>query len=213
MAKKYPKVAVPPRRRRCGPTTRSEERRQLLRLSRPGATMWTASPPACRPRPTSSASSPPSRSRIRAAQHQLASLLGARKVNPKADGAGDLHRRLVDAGARSRGDQRADRCRLRRHHLPRRQPEGRDPDRREAAASRPAATTPARRRWRQRLHHRRRVQVETIYKQFADDLAQGQDAAELRPSAATTRTGAATPPTAPAPRPRHARPPTPPSPS
>ena len=61
-------------------------------------------------------------------------LLGAQEDQPQRHRAGDLHRRVVDAGARGGGDQRADRRRLRRHHLPRRQPEGGDRDGRRAAA-------------------------------------------------------------------------------
>ena len=48
----------------------------------------------------------------------------ARRAQDQSEGdrPGDLHRRLVDAGARGRGGQRAGRRRLRRHHLPRRSP-------------------------------------------------------------------------------------------
>ena len=53
---------------------------------------------------------------------------------PERHRAGDLHGRLVAAGARGRSHQRAGRCRLRPHHLPRRRPEGGDPDGRSRAA-------------------------------------------------------------------------------
>ena len=57
--------------------------------------------------------------RERPQQHQLGP---ARRAQDQSEGdrSGDLHRRLVDAGARGRGRQRAGRRRLRRHHLPRR---------------------------------------------------------------------------------------------
>ena len=71
--------------------------------------------------------------RQRALQHQLGP---ARRAlgQSESDGAGDLHRRLVAAGARGGGGQRAGRRRLRRHHLPCRRPEGRHRDRRRSAA-------------------------------------------------------------------------------
>ena len=102
-------------------------------------------------------------------------LLGAKSVNPERDGAGDLHRRVVAAGARGGGDECAGRCRLRRHHLPCRRPEGGDRDGRRRAASKtcghnasqaPLApkgfVTGAEYKW------------ETIYKIYADALAKGE---------------------------------------
>ena len=71
--------------------------------------------------------------RERAQQHQFGP---ARRAfgQSERDGAGDLHRRLVAAGPRSRGRQRPGRRRLRRHHLPCRRTEGRHRDRRKSAA-------------------------------------------------------------------------------
>ena len=57
-----PRRRVSPRRAAVEQGQGSQERRLLLRLSQPGAITSTASPPASRPRPTRSASSPPSRS-------------------------------------------------------------------------------------------------------------------------------------------------------
>ena len=57
-------------------------------------------------------------------------ILGARLANPKATLAGHLHGRLVDAGEGSGSHQQPDRCRRRRHHLPRRRTEDRDGERR-----------------------------------------------------------------------------------
>ena len=61
--------------------------------------------------------------------------LGAQLGQPESHDAGDLHRRLVDAGQGGRGRQQPDRPGRRRAHLPRRRPEGRGRDRRAAAAS------------------------------------------------------------------------------
>ena len=116
-----------------------------------------------------------------AAQHQLVRCSARARSNPTATVQVDLHRRLVAAGARGGSHQRAGRCRLRRHHLPRRQPEGRDRDRRDArredlrpqrrpgARSRPRASSPA-----PSTSGRRST------RSFADDDRQGREAAELR---------------------------------
>jgi basic membrane protein A and related proteins len=66
-----------------------------------------------------------------AAQHQL---VPARRPRGRPDDhlPGDLHRRMVAGREGGRGDQRARRCGLRRHHLPCGRPEGRDGDRRGA---------------------------------------------------------------------------------
>ena len=58
--------------------------------------------------------------------------LGARSVDPTHHDAGDLHRRLVDAGQGGRSHQQPGRPGHRRRHLPRRQPQGGGRDRREA---------------------------------------------------------------------------------
>ena len=151
---------------------------------------------------------------IGAPQHQLVPARRARRSIPNADGAGDLHRRMVAAGARGGGDQRAGRRRLRRHHLPRRQPEGGDRDRREAAASRPAATMPARRRSRRRASSPApSTSGSTIYKQFADILAKGETLPNFVARRLRQRHACRTPPTAPARRRRRSRPPTPPRPT
>ena len=86
-------------------------------------------------------------------------MLGARKVNPERHRAADRHRRLGDAGARGGSGQRAGRCRLRRHRLPHRQPQGGDRDRREARRQelRPQRQPGGSRA--QGLHHRRRTEV------------------------------------------------------
>ena len=107
--------------------------------------MSTASRPACRTKTNKLGFVAAKPIAIVLQQHQL---VHARRPQdqPERDRAGDLHRRLVAAGARGGGHQRARRRRLRRHHLPRRRPEGRHRDGREARASRPAATTPRRRR-------------------------------------------------------------------
>ena len=101
-------------------------------------------------------------------------LLGAKKTNPERHRAGDLHRRMVAAGARGRGDQRAGRRRLRRHHLPRGQPQGRDPDRRKPRREdlRPQRQPGAARA--QGLHHRRRIQVDHDLLAVRRPLAKGQ---------------------------------------
>ena len=190
LAKKYPDVAVPPRRAAVEQGQGPEERRLLFRLSQPGALRRRRRRRPVAPSRTRSASSPPSRSPSVLQQHQLGP---ARRPQGQSerDRAGDLHRRLVAAGARGRSHQRAGRRRLRRHHLPRRRPEGRDRDRREAAASRPAATMPrqaplapkgfitgAEYKW------------ETIYKGYADRPRRGQAAAELHRRRLRQRHGA-----------------------
>ena len=86
-------------------------------------------------------------------------LTGARTTNPGRDRPGDLHGRLVAAGARGGSHQRAGRRRLRPHHLPRGRAQGGDPDGRDPRRQnlrpqcRPGAAGA------QGLRHRRRVQV------------------------------------------------------
>ena len=130
MAKKYPNVQF----RHAAPLVEqgqgSEERRQLFRLSQPGA---------LRERRRGRACTNIEQDRLRrgqadcecAQQYQLGP---ARRAQDQSEGdrPGDLHRRLVDAGARGRGGERARRRRLRRHHLPRRLSEGGDRDGRKA---------------------------------------------------------------------------------
>ena len=57
-------------------------------------------------------------------------MLGAQARQSERDRAGDLHRRLVDAGEGGGSHQQPGRRRRRRHHLPRRRPEDGDGDRR-----------------------------------------------------------------------------------
>ena len=86
-------------------------------------------------------------------------MLGAKIDQPELDGSGHLYRRLVAAGARGRSGERAGRCRQRRHHLSRRQPQGRHRDRREARGQdlRPQCVAGAARS--EGLYYRRRIQV------------------------------------------------------
>jgi hypothetical protein len=110
--------------------------------------------------------------RAGAQQHQLLHA-GREKDQSARRRAGDLYRRMVAAGARSRSRQRLRGRRLRRRHLPRRRPQG-DRDRREArrqdlwaqrfaGAARPKGfITGAEYKW------------ETIYKGFAANLAKGE---------------------------------------
>ena len=84
-----------------------------------------------------------------AAQHQRLHA-GRALGRPDDHHAGDLHRRLVAAGQGGRGHQQPGRPGRRRHHLPRRQPEGGGRDRRAARHLSPAATTPTRPSWRPR---------------------------------------------------------------
>ncbi len=204
LAKKYPKVAVPPRRAAVEQGQGPEERRLLFRLSQPGATTsnGVAAGLSTKTNKIGFVAAKPIASVL--SQHQFGP---ARRALDQSEGdrAGDLHRRLVDAGARGRSRQRAGRRRLRRHHLPRRRPEGRDRDRREARREelRPQRQPGAARA--QGLHHRRRIQV-------GDDL-QGlrrrprgrQDPAELHRRRLRGRLRAATRRSAPARRPRRRR--------
>ncbi len=147
MAAKYPKV----RFEHCGglwTEQAPEERRQLLRLHRRGAVPR-------RHRRRRHVQDRQARLRRRqadpagAAQHQR---LHARRAprQPECHAAGDLHRRLVDAGQGSGSHQQPGRCRRRRHHLPRRQPEDRHGERGAARRDDLAATTSTRRRSRRR---------------------------------------------------------------
>ena len=119
---------VPPLRRPVDRRQAPEERRLLFRLYRRGRSISTASSPATRRRSRSSASSPPSRSR-RCCATSTPSRSARASVEPDITTPGDLHRRLVAAGQGSRGDQQPGRPGRRRHHLPRRQPEGGGRDR------------------------------------------------------------------------------------
>ena len=76
--------------------------------------------------------------------------LGARSVDPDDHHAGDLHRRLVAAGQGGRGHQQPGRPGRRRRHLPRRQPEGGDRDRRAARHLHLRLPRQPVRRWRPR---------------------------------------------------------------
>ena len=138
MAAKYPEAPLRALRR---PVDRegSEERRQLFRLHRRGA--------ACqrhRRRPHVQIRQARLRRRqadsAGAAQHQR---VHARRQarQPESHDAGDLHRRLVDAGEGGRSHQQPDRSGRRRAHLPRRRPEDRGRERRRAAAPWSAAIT------------------------------------------------------------------------
>ncbi len=132
LAKKYPDVQF----RHAAPLWNKEATRRMpaaISAISTRRTTWTASPPACLDRPARSASSPPSRSR-RCSPTSTRCCSARASVNPERHRAGDLHRRMVAAGARGRSHQRAGRCRLRRHHLPCRRPEGRDRDGRRRAA-------------------------------------------------------------------------------
>ena len=97
--------------------------------------------------------------RIRAQQHKFVAA-GGQVDKSEGDRPAHLHWRLVAAGARGGSHQRAGRCRLRRHHMSRRQSEGRHIDRREARREnlRPQCLAGAARA--QGLHHRRRIQVD-----------------------------------------------------
>ena len=119
--------------RRCGTRTPIRPTPAAISATSTRRTTWTASPPASRPSRTRSASLPPSRSR-RCSPTSTRCCSARKSVNPDATVQVDLHRRVVAARARGRGLQRADRRRLRRHHLPRRRPEGGDRDGREARA-------------------------------------------------------------------------------
>ena len=158
MAKKFPDVAVPPCRAACGTRTSTRRTPAATSATSTRRTTSTASPPACRPSPTSSASSPPSRSPS-VLQNINSFALGARKTNPKATVqvifTGDWSLPVREAEA----DQCARRRRLRRHHLPRRQPEGGDRDRRGARRQDLRPQRLAGPAGAQGLHHRRRVQV------------------------------------------------------
>ena len=135
--------------------------------------------------------------RQRAQQHQFVHARGA-IGQPEGDRAGDLHRRLVDAGARGRGRQRAGRRRLRRHHLPRRRAEGGDRDGGEARRDelRPQRQPGA--AGAQGLHHRRRIQVGDDLQGLRRRSRGRQDAAELHSPAATRSTSCRTRRSAPA---------------
>ena len=110
---------VPPRRALVEQGQGPEERRQLFRLSQPG--------PLCERR-RGGRSAPRSNKIGFVAAKPIASVLEQHQFGPargaqdqsESDRPGDLHRRLVDAGARGRGRQCAGRRGLRRHHLPRR---------------------------------------------------------------------------------------------
>ena len=106
-------------------------------------------------------------------------LLGRAFGQSERDRAGDLHRRLVDAGPRSRGRERPGRRRLRRHHLPRRRPEGRHRDGGKARREdlRPQREPGAARA--EGLHHRRRIQVDHDLQGLRHRSRRGQDAAKL----------------------------------
>ena len=67
---------------------------------------------------------------------------GREEGQSEGGGAADHDRRLGAAGARSRGHQRPHRCRVRRHRVPRGQPEGHRRARRGPGREDPAATTP-----------------------------------------------------------------------
>ncbi len=84
-----------------------------------------------------------------AAQHQR---LHARRQARQSENhhAGDLHRRLVDAGEGSRSHQQPDRSGRRRRHLPRRRPEDRGRERRAPRRHVHAAITSTRRCSRRR---------------------------------------------------------------
>ena len=82
-AKKYPEDRVPPSDGRCGTRTRTRERRRLFRYIDQGHYVNGVAA-GLRPRPTRSASSPPSRSRSSCAT-SIRSPLGAKKVNPAAE--------------------------------------------------------------------------------------------------------------------------------
>ena len=96
--------------------------------------------------------------RHRPAQHQL---VPDRRPHDQSgrDRPGDLHGRLVPAGARSGGNQRARRRRLRSDHLPRGRSQGGDSDSRNPrgqilrAQCRPISACP------ERLRHRSGIQV------------------------------------------------------
>ncbi len=118
LAKKYAKVEFRHAAPLWNASQASQEPRQLFRLSEPGPLRGRRGR-----RPLDQVEQARLRrrqaDRVGAEQHQL---LHARRQEDQSerDRAGDLHRRLVAAGARGRGGQRAGRCRLRRHHLPRR---------------------------------------------------------------------------------------------
>ena len=147
MAKKFPKL----RFEHCGGLWTEQATRRT-----PAATSAISTRPSIisgivagymSARAASSASSPPSRSRRCCATSTPSRWAQARQS--EGHHAGDLHRRLVDAGQGSRSHQQPDRPGRRRPHLPRRRPEGRGRERR-AARRISAAITSTRRRSRRR---------------------------------------------------------------
>ena len=135
-------------------------------------TTSTASPRGCRPIQQARIRRRQA-DRERAEQHQFVHA-GRAKGQPQRHRAGDLYRRLVAAGARGGIRQRAGRRRLRRHHVPRRRTESGDRDGREARRQelRPQCEAGAARA--QGFITGAEYKWITIYKGYADDLAEGK---------------------------------------
>ena len=184
--------------RRCGTRTSTRRTPAAISATSTRPTTWTASPPACRPSRTSSASSPPSRSPSVLQQHQLvrcsAPARSTRTPTVQVIFTGDWSlpvreaeatNALVDAG-----------CDVITCHVDSPKVVIETAERRGVktcghnASQAPLAPkgfiTGAEYKW------------ETIYKDLRRQARQGRDAAELHPSAATTRTWCRTRPSAPA---------------